>query len=197
MSNLIACVVLAAGLSKRFGSSKQLAKIGKSGKSLIQNSVDIANGSKSEYVLLVLGHDASEIMNELSLGRAQLILNKDYESGLSSSLRAALSNLPGECKAAVFMVADQPNLTSSIVDRLIDAFSTQSKTRAAKIVALSFQGEPRNPVLISSDLFTELSQLTGDVGAREILRNHRNESKLVEVGDPRIFLDLDTPSSLI
>jgi molybdenum cofactor cytidylyltransferase len=189
----IACVVLAAGMAKRFGSTKQLAKLGPLGESLVQTAVNTANESKASYVLLVLGYDASAITAELKLGRAQIVFNKDFESGMSSSVRAAVSNLPGDCAGAIFMVADQPNVTPEVLNRLIVQFSASRSFERARIFALSHNGEPKNPVLISSDLFPELLKLKGDIGAREIIRSRPGEVFLIEMGESDIFTDIDTP----
>lgn len=189
----VACVILAAGMAKRFGSTKQLAKLGKSGQTLVQTAVEVANGSKAAYVILVLGHDSSAIAADLKLGRTQIVLNKEFESGLSSSIRAAVANMPADCKAAIFMVADQPNLTAEILDRLINCYYSSLVTgkQTPKIFALTENSEPKNPMLIVSDLFPALQNLKGDVGAREIVRTHRNELTLVKIDDPRVFLDID------
>jgi molybdenum cofactor cytidylyltransferase len=190
----IACVVLAAGMAKRFGSTKQLAALGRSGKTLVQNAVDVANESRAAYVFLVLGHDASEIATGLKLGRAQIVLNKDYETGLSSSVKASIANIPSDCRGAIFMVADQPNLTREILNRLIESFEVDSRSgNEKKIYALSHGKEPRNPVLIASELFPKLQELSGDIGARDVVRRNSEDVKLVEVSDSAVFTDIDTP----
>jgi molybdenum cofactor cytidylyltransferase len=195
LKDKVACVVLAAGMSRRFGSPKQLAKLGKSGQSLLQTAIDVANQSKASYVLLVLGFDASEIAAELKLGRAQVVLNKDFESGLSSSVRTGVANLPEDCAAAVFMVADQPNLTSDILNRLIEKFQSQTRDpkNLSQIFAVAHRGEPKNPVLIKSELFPMLAELKGDVGARELIRRLSGKVSLVEVDDEMVFADIDVP----
>jgi molybdenum cofactor cytidylyltransferase len=185
----VAVVVLAAGMSKRFGVTKQLVKL-ENGKSLVQNAIDIAVNSRADYVLLVLGYEASEIMRELTLGRAQLVLNVDFRSGLASSVRAGVSNLPIDSSAAIFMVADQPYLSSIVLNQMIEKFHESSLSKYLTI-ALSEKGEPRNPVLISSKLFPELMSLDGDVGAKVIVRKHFENSFLLEWEDPIIFVDID------
>jgi molybdenum cofactor cytidylyltransferase len=189
-----ACAVLAAGMGKRFGSTKQLAELGDAGQTLVQTALNAAVGSRSSYVLLTLGHDASKIVARLSLGRAQIVLNKEYETGIASSVRASVSNIPADSSAAIFMVADQPKVTSEILNQLIDSYHSslsEQKSKTPKIFALSQSGEPRNPVLITSDLFPELLDLKGDVGAREIILSHRRDLKLIEVEDPAVFEDID------
>lgn len=190
MRRKAACVVLAAGLSSRFQKPKQLACIG--GKTLIQNAVDVANGSKSDYVYVVLGSNSSEIMEKLNLGRAQVLLNKNYKDGLSSSLKTSVSNLPPDCTEIVLMVADQPFLSSRLIDRLINSL----RRKKVFLASLAFKNEPRNPAIFSKRMFPILMKVRGDKGAREIVRKHRSDAILINIKDPLVFLDIDTATNL-
>jgi molybdenum cofactor cytidylyltransferase len=185
----IACIVLAAGSSVRFGEAKQLAQL--NGKSLVQTAIDVANASKVDYVFLVLGKSSSEILEKVDTGRTQVIFNKNYEQGISSSIRSGITNLPSDCGAAIIMVADQPLLQSRHLDLLID----ESRKSSGKIIALSQNNEPRNPVLIPRALFHKLETLDGDEGARSIVRN--SDAILIPVSDPLVFSDVDTKDSLL
>ena len=191
-STKIACIILSAGMSKRFGGTKQLAKI-KDGITLIQNALNAANQSESDYVFLILGHFASRILEDTSVGRAQVVLNKEFRKGLSSSLKSAISNLPPDCSGALLLVADQPFVNSRILNDMIDAFVAHPESR---IVALAFNGSPRNPVLMSKEIFPELLSLEGDAGAREIVIRHSKETHLINIKESRIFFDIDTRSDL-
>jgi molybdenum cofactor cytidylyltransferase len=186
----IACIVLAAGSSIRFGAPKQLAEF--HGKSLVQIAIDVANASSSDYVLLVLGKSSSEIMEKLRLGRAQVVLNKDFQAGISSSIKCGLANVPDDCAGMIIMVADQPYLTSTHLDMLIDRFQESPKS----IIALSNHGEPRNPVLIPVELAPALEKLQDDEGARALVKKNPR-TVLVEVADSKVFLDVDTKDSLL
>ncbi len=186
----IACIVLAAGSSVRFGSPKQLAEF--RGKSLVQIAVNEANASAADYVFLVLGKGSSEILEKVRLGRAQVIYNRDFERGIATSIKGGLANLPDDCSGVIVMVADQPFLTSKHLDRLIEKF----RKSPGKIVALSHGGEPRNPVLIPIEMTHVLEELEGDEGARTIVRKNP-KTVLIEIPDDRVFFDVDTKDSLL
>jgi molybdenum cofactor cytidylyltransferase len=189
---------LAAGVASRFHGAKQLAEIpvGKERRSstLVQTSLNAAEGSKADYVILVLGSYASEIVSSLRIGRAIVAFNKDYERGLSTSVRTAISELPAEVQGLVLMVSDQPFLRSTEIDLLINAF--QKDNDEPKIIALGFEGEPRNPALFPKRFFSELASLSGDVGGKELIRRHPSEVRLINVPDSKIFVDIDTGSDL-
>jgi len=186
----VGCIVLAAGSSVRFGSPKQLAEF--NGKSLIQNAIDQANISISDYVFLVLGKNSAEILEKLSLGRTQVLFNKDYEQGIASSIKCGVSNLPDDCDGVLIMVADQPFLTAKHLDILIEEFIRSPN----KIVALSSRGDPRNPVVIPHEMFHLLQTLKGDEGARSLVRKN-SQRVLIDISDAKVFFDVDTKDSLL
>lgn len=187
----IACIVLAAGSSVRFGSPKQLAEF--RGKELVQIAIDEADNSSADYVFLVLGKSSSEILEKLLLGRAQVVLNKDFEQGIASSIKCGLSNLPDDSAGVIIMVADQPFLRAQHLNMLIDEFKNRSPGR---IIALSFEGEPRNPVFVPSEMFDLLEDLRGDQGAKMLVRKDP-KTVLLEISDSRVFFDVDTKDSLL
>ncbi len=186
----IACIVLAAGSSVRFGSPKQLAEF--QGKSLIQIAIDVANASKADYVFLVLGNSSSEILENLLMGRAQVVFNKDFQQGISSSIKNGVANLPDDSLGVIIMVADQPHLTPQHLDLLIERFLKSP----GNMIALSSNGEARNPVIIPYAMVQDLQVLEGDEGARALIKNNPG-TILLEVSDPKVFADVDTKASLL
>lgn len=185
----LGCIILAAGKSTRFGGVKQLYRYRRI--PLVQRALDAANGSSADYVILVLGANNDKILETVNLGRTQILLNKEFESGISSSIKCGVSNLPDDCAGCILMVADQPRLTSNHLNKLVEKFK-EGNLRDA--VALSHDKEPRNPVLVPKRLFPQLLKLRGDSGARNIIRGLK-ELRLVEVSDKKVFLDIDTKPS--
>ncbi|MHB8566111.1 MAG: nucleotidyltransferase family protein [Nitrososphaerales archaeon] len=191
MQEKVACIILAAGSSTRYGSPKQLARIDST--PLLQKALYAANSSKADYVLIVLGASSSEIVAELDLGRANLVFNKEYSEGLSKSIRTGIANIPGDAEGALLMVGDQPFVTSEILSLMIDRYHAD---KIKKIVALAYRNDIRNPVLIDKRYFGEIERITGDRGAKEVLLQHINEVQLINVENPKIFLDVDTKDNL-
>ncbi|MGA2876757.1 MAG: nucleotidyltransferase family protein [Nitrososphaerales archaeon] len=182
----VACIILAAGMAMRFGSVKQLAKI--KGKSLLQRALDAANNSLADYVLLIVGSNSSDILSKVELGRTQVVLNMNFAKGQSTSIRCGVTNLPEDCAGAIVMVADQPFLESTHLNKIIQSFK---KGNQSEVVILSHLGEPRNPVLIPKKLFPKLLKLRGDIGAKATVRGY-SKLRLVEITDEKTFLDVDT-----
>jgi molybdenum cofactor cytidylyltransferase len=184
----VAAVVLAAGGSRRFGSPKQLLPW--KGKTLLEHVVDTVLASSVQELFVVLGDQADRLRSLLGERPIDVILNEDWEEGQSSSVRVGLEALPRACQACLFVLADQPNLTSQLIDDLL----TRYRRTLAPIVAPAHRGRRGNPVLFDRALFPELLRLKGDQGGRSIIERHLAQVELVEVSDEHLFLDIDRVS---
>ena len=173
----VGIVILAAGASARLGRPKQLLELG--GEALIRHALQSALASSADDVVLVLGSRAEEIARAAGEGNHRTIVNPDFALGQSTSMVAGIAALDGS-DAAVVMLGDQPTVGTELLNQLISAFA---ETRAA-IVQPRYRGKPGNPVLFGRELFPELLQVTGDLGAREIIERRRNEIAYVDVDQP-------------
>lgn len=183
----VAGVVLAAGRSVRFhGHPKQL--IAWNGEPLLVHTLRTALESRLDPVVVVLGHAAEEISPLLAGLGVEEVRNPDYASGLASSVRAGLGGVEASAQAALFLPADQPFLTSGLIDRLIGAYAASRH----RIVVPAAAGRPGSPVLWDRSLFGELAGLTGDTGGRSLLKRFGKEILTVEVQDPLELADLDS-----
>lgn len=180
----VAGILLAAGRSSRLGRPKQLLPLG--GKPLLQHVVDAANASSLDEVVAVLGEHAEEIARAIEPGRARVVVNERYAEGQSTSLHRGLEAL-GDASGALFILGDQPGITASLIDVIVDGF----RETGALIVAPRYTDGTGNPVLFARELWPELLAITGDVGARDVLRAHRADVVDVPVATPRLS-DVDT-----
>jgi molybdenum cofactor cytidylyltransferase len=179
-------VILAAGSSSRLGRPKQLLPLG--GRPVLAHTLANASAAALDAIIVVLGHEAATIQEQVDLSGALIVINEAYREGQSTSLRAGLAALPPNTDAALFILGDQPLLGPAILDALIAA----RRSSAAPIVMPTYAGQRGNPVLIASALFPELATVTGDQGARGIIRAHAAEVQEVPItGDPPTD-DLDT-----
>jgi len=188
---MIAAIVLAAGRSARFsqdGRNKLLEDFG--GRPLLRRAVDAALGSRAGETIVVTGWDHERIAEALAGLPATLVHNPRHAEGMASSLLAGLARA-GEAEGALILLGDMPNVSSVVIDRLIGAFE---ETQAAAVIPLR-GGRRGNPVLIGRELFPRLSELSGDIGARGLLRAARNVVE-AEVADDGVLADVDTPDDL-
>lgn len=183
---MIAAVVLAAGASRRMGRAKMLLPL-PGGKSVLAASVAPLLEAGLERVVVVLGGEAERVRREAGLpedARLRLAVNERWREGMSTSLRCGLHAAP-DAEAVLVVLGDQPGITAERVRRVVAAY------RPGALLVVPVQGsQPAHPVLFSRELYGELEGLTGDVGAREVVRRHWEEAVRLELPP---LSDLDTP----
>lgn len=186
----ISAILLAAGAGSRFGGGKLLAEF--RGKPLISATLDGLRGAPVDEVISVLGSGARELRSVCEAHGARVVENPDWERGQSTSVRAGLEACSPETRAAVVLLADQPLVGAGAVARLVEVFEG-----GAKVAVATYNGKRRNPVLFSREVWPLLlSELSGDEGARSIMRNHPElvtEVPCDGVADPA---DVDTIEDL-
>lgn len=146
------------------GQPKQLLPVG--GRPLLGIVVSQVCASRLDEVVVVLGRHAEEIAAAVDLGRARTVVNADYASGMSSSLQAGIAAMGGDVQRVVIVLGDQPDVSSSLIDDLIELQATSGRPAAS----LSFDGLLHPPVVLDRSLWSDLEELQGDVGCRALIR---------------------------
>lgn len=181
--------VLAAGPATRFGSPKQLVRLG--GAPLVHEMAARASAVAGQSVSVVIGANASEVAAALRQSAASVVLNRDWEEGLASSIRTAVRTAPSRCDGLLLVLCDQPAVTVDDLKRLFIAW----RRHPILIAAALYGGAPGLPALFPSWAFSDLLGLRGDRDVRLVLR--RNMDQLVRVPMPNARLDLDSPEDLL
>jgi molybdenum cofactor cytidylyltransferase len=184
---MISAVVLAAGASRRMGRPKPLVKL--RGRTILQHVVANLRASQVDEIVVVLGYRAEEILPTLEGEGCRVVVNPDYDQGMSSSLRQGLGAVHHQAQAVLIILGDQPYISSGIIDLLLGEYDQGRH----EIVVPTCGGQRGHPVIFSRKYWPELLSLEGDVGGREILHRHGSEVWPVEVGDPGILRDIDRP----
>src|SRR6476646_3823483 len=182
----VVAVVLAAGLSRRMGTPKQLLRIG--GETILERTLKNVRASNVSEIVLVLGYAAESVKKEVSTEGLKVVHNADYEQGMGSSLRAGLAAVDAGATAALVVLADQPWVRSETFDNLI-ACHRESRPQIIIPIYKGFRG---NPVLLDRSVFPEVQSLSGDVGCRAIFGDHTDGILKLPVDDPGILLDIDS-----
>lgn len=189
-SPAVATIVLAAGRGSRMRlTCKPLLVL--DGQPMVVTVVEAAVASRATQTIVVVGHEASLVREELKEMPVHIVDNPDHRLGLSTSIRAGLASLPSTIDAAVFLLADMPLIRHDHIDRLIGVFAESS----ADICLPVHRGRRGNPVLWGRALFEELAALEGDTGGRALLENHAARVRLVEM-DEAVLVDVDKPADL-
>lgn len=187
----IAAVVLAAGRSTRMGSNKLLKSV--EGKLMIRRTVENVLQSKASPVLVVTGHEDAKIREALVGLPVTFAHNPNYAEGLSTSLKAGISQLPPDADGALVILGDMPLVPVVTMNRLISAFNPE-KNRS--ICVPVFEGERGNPILWGRQHFAEFEGIRGDGGAKVLLVVNTDNVLEVPVRTEGVLTDFDTPDSL-
>jgi molybdenum cofactor cytidylyltransferase len=183
----IAIIILAAGASTRMGRPKQLLEY--KGRSLIQHAVEVATASVCHPIIVVLGANAELIKPEI-VASLETIENPFWHQGISTSIRMGIETLnkrDSKAEAAILMLCDQPFVSPSLIERLIEVYRTTS----APIVASEYERVLGVPALFDRTLFPQLTQLNSDAGARQIIKKFVKQ--VARVPFPQGIIDIDTP----
>ncbi len=184
-------LLLAAGRSTRMGQPKQL--LDWRGRPLVAHLTAVALASRLDGIIVVVGAAEAEVRAALRDLPVTIVTNPAYTSGMASSLATGLRALPADAAAALILLVDQPLVTPALLNRLIDVWQTQP---AALAVVPFFQGERGNPALIAAPLFADLLTLEGDTGARAIFARYPDRILRLDLDDPAVITDIDTPGDV-
>lgn len=187
----IAALVLAAGRSSRMGSNKLVADV--KGVPLVRRTVDSVLASQAGPVIVVTGNEPDAVHRALDGLDVRFVHNPDFADGLSTSLRAGLAAVPEAADGALVCLGDMPQVSPSVIDRLIAAYSP---VEGRAIVVPVAGGKRGNPVLWDRSLFTDMARVAGDTGARHLIGANAERVCDVEMDDDGVLTDIDTPEAI-
>ncbi len=187
-------IILAAGMSTRFGRPKQTLML--QGKPLLEWVIDACLASCLDRIVLVLGYDARNVLDSLgkkiSNTRVQPVVNQRYDEGMSQSLRSGLSAIKQTNPSVMFLLGDQPMVDPNMINLLLDKFWASEKNICVPVC----QGNRGNPVIFSSFFYGRLFQTENDIGARHIIQENPDQVLWIEIDNPWRFFDVDTEDDL-
>jgi molybdenum cofactor cytidylyltransferase len=186
----LSCLLMAAGQSKRMGASNKLL-LPIEGKSVVRRSAESLKRLPFKEIIAVTGFESPMIEAELESLGIGFVHNENFPTGMHSSIRAGILALSDTSHGFVVVLADQPWIDDSVFHRLIDEFSLRTGPR---ILTSWSDGKRGNPTIISSDFIPEiLAEPDGDYGCSYLFKRHPNVVVEVQVQDPGILIDIDTP----
>ncbi|WP_237421323.1 NTP transferase domain-containing protein [Flavobacterium sp. HBTb2-11-1] len=183
----IGIIILAAGNSSRLGRPKQLLKHKES--TLLKNTISEALKIQNSFLIVVTGANHDVIKKELNLPEVKLSFNSEWESGMSSSIVKGITELMllnPDCEQCILSVCDQPFVTSSVFENLIN----QSKRTGKGIAASAYAETLGTPALFHQKYFEELLKLKGKEGAKKLIEKYADD--VVSVPFEKGNIDIDT-----
>lgn len=163
----ISAVVLAAGLARRMGRDKLMLTLGE--EPVIRHVVQAVLSERFFETIVVVNPNNNEAVREtLADLPAKILCNERFQEGMASSIVAGVSAVHSASEGVMLVQGDQPLVSAEILQSLVDIWDANRP----EFVAASFDGIVTTPVLFDRALLPELEALSGDVGARAVLKRH-------------------------
>lgn len=184
-----ALVILAAGISKRFGTDKRLHLV--DGEPMLLRCLRLYDTptlrKRLESRIVVLSGETEDFCHAAKQLGYRVVYNEAPERGIASSIRLGTEAAKEtEPIGVLYSVADQPYLTERTVLRVLDAFEREQ----SRIVAPIANGKRGNPVVFPNEFLCDLERLEGDCGGSAVIRKHANRLLVVET-EPKELEDID------
>ena len=185
MSKTGGIIILAAGSSSRMGEPKQLMMY--KNKTFLQHIIAEAINANLEPVICVTGYQSDLITKSLTGMDVSIVYNPQWPEGMGSGISAGIKQLlVSDVDSIILAVSDQPHVSADLFGTM-QALKEQSGKR---IVACSYAGTLGTPVLFGKDYFSQLKSLSGNQGAKNIVK--LNMSDVCPVEFEKGNIDIDT-----
>ncbi|NIN72598.1 MAG: NTP transferase domain-containing protein [Gemmatimonadetes bacterium] len=184
---MIAGIVLAGGRSQRMGRPKGTLKVGE--ETFLERAVRVLREGGCGDIVVVLGVDAPQLPG-LTMGSGVRATKGGEGPEQIDSLRAGLRALPATAEAAVVIPVDHPLIEPNTVTTIIETF----EACRAPVVRVFHGGRGGHPVLFAANVFDELLSSELPEGARTVIRAHDGDLVEVDVDDPGVLIDINTPA---
>jgi len=187
----VSAILTAAGKSTRMEYSKLLLEW--NGTTLLEYAASSLCLPSVSEVVVVLGHQSDHLEIPDSDPRVRYVVNERYEIGRSESIKYGLSHINQLSENILLLGVDQPR-TPEIISRIVDSHLS----KRSLITSPRFRGKGGHPLMFSGALKEQLATINEDTqGMREIFRRYREKVTNIELQDPMVCLDINTPEQYI
>ena len=187
-------IILAAGMSERFQNGpKQLLRLKRG--YMVEYVIRASLASKLNKVFLVLGYHRNKILKALAENikyfkndRLEIIINRQYRQGMSSSVRAGLASAGNSFGSVMFILGDQPMVDSMLIDLMLKRFYKSDKNICIPV----YKGKRGNPTIFSREYFNLLQRVKGDFGGRDIIMANPDDILKINTDSPACVFNINT-----
>jgi len=186
---MISSILLAAGQSKRMNGENKLIKNIK-GLPLIKHSVTNILESSIDELIIITGHQnliLEKLINKNK--KIKIIFNRDFKSGIASSIKLGIKNLSERTQAFFICLADMPMVNKNIYNKLIKHVNIK------EIIIPTYKKRQGNPILFSVTMKDEIMSIKGDFGARKLIKKNKKKTFNLEINDQAILKNYNTLDS--
>ena len=185
---MISAILLAAGQSKRMGGDNKLIKKYNK-KYLINYIVGTLIKSKVDKIIIVLGFQSPKVRKITAKNeKINFIYNKNYKSGIASSIKAGLKRVSKKNMGFLIVQADMPLISKNIINSICYVVKKNRK----EIIAPTYKGKMGNPIGFKYSMVKILNKVKKDSGAKKIILRNKKRLGLIKVNSKSIFKDFNT-----
>ena len=184
----IAALILAAGASRRFGSDKRLHEVG--GKPLLAHTL-ARYREVFEMVGVTLRPGEGEVERLVSTAGAFPITAPDAHLGQGRSLAHGVAALT-DSDGLVIGLGDMPFVQAETLVAIADALARGP----AQVIRPRCNSQPGNPIGFAPSMYDALTRITGDQGARDLIRSRRELVEYLDLDDAGVLKDVDRAQDL-
>jgi molybdenum cofactor cytidylyltransferase len=185
---MTAAIVLAAGMSSRMGTLKQLLPFGNS--TVLGSVIENLQAAGVDRVVVVLGHEAEKVRQAVDNVGVEFVLNEEYVVGMFSSVQAGVRALPADTETVLICLGDQPGICSETIRALIATFG-----RCGNGIGIPFtQNDQGHPLFVSGKYLNELQLMSPTLTLKHFLSAHANDIARLPIEDGAVLRDIDTPA---
>jgi molybdenum cofactor cytidylyltransferase len=189
---MISAIILAAGESKRMGQPKMLLPWGET--TVLGQVLSVLKSAGVEDVVTVTGGFREQVEALAKMHGSRIIFNEEYAGNeMLSSIQCGLRAMKAEAQAALICLGDQPQVQERSVRGVRELFENGK----SRLVVPSYQMRRGHPWLVARPLWDELLKMMSPQSPRDFLNAYAKEIEYVEVDNPSILQDLDTPEDYL
>ena len=190
---MISAILLAAGQSKRMGGDNKLIKKYNK-KYLINHIIGSLIKSKVNKIIVVLGFQKSKVRKiTVKNKKINFVFNKNYKSGMASSIKAGLKKISKKNTGFLIVQADMPLISKKIINSLCYAIKNNNK----EIVVPIYKRNMGNPIGFKSSMIKILNKTKGDSGAKKMIKRNKKKLSLIRLNSKSIFNDFNTQKDFL
>jgi len=190
----LTAILLAAGSSIRMGTANKLLLPFRD-KLIIQHLVDKLAAAKIDELILVLGHEAELVKNNIP-STITTAFNPDHKTGMTSSIQTGVQQANESHHGFMICLADQVLMETSDYNQIIAAWKAQFLKDKQCIVLPFFEEQKGNPVIFSSGYKDEILAQPAGNGCKVVVEKHKAHLHMVEMANGNVLVDVDTVEDL-
>ena len=183
----ICMIITAAGMSTRQEKNKLLIRLGQ--ETIIEKTINnLLN--KNLDIFVIIGHQKELIVPILTnrfRNDIQIVENKDYKTGIASSINAGISAAGENYDYFGFCNGDKPFIKEK-TNEIILKYLVENKPL---ILVPIYQEQSGHPAYFSKDFISDFGIISGDTGGRELIKKYPDAVTYLPINDEGIILDMD------